>query len=209
MGISDKGFERIKSYMEIKSSEDEISGPLFHVTFYSNLYGISEEGLSPGSGSGIGVGAYSSHSAKGVFLTDESGVSFWFSRYQSFAESQSDNVYEDEYTPVVLKIDPLPEEFEYLQDEIGSKDSVSEAFIYPGTIDPSFIQVWFRDSWLDIEDFSRIDTLLSYDVEVPEPENDELTEESEDWSGEEEEVGDPLYWFKQDEDNPLYYKGRE
>lgn len=165
-----------------KASEDEY---LYHVTFYRNLESISGDGLLPGGGGGMGAsGGYGEHSRGRVFLTSKSGVGFWYSKCEAWAENRSDNIFEDGMVPVVLRVSPNEEEEE---DELGSSDAAAEAYFTQDGIDPDDIEVWNGTDWLPVSGWESINLLSALTVENTE--------------GEDGEEGETLYWFKSS--NPL------
>jgi len=150
----------------------EINDPLYHVTYFNRLGGISEAGLRPGMARSIGAGGYDAHSKKGVFLTEDDGVSFWFNRAEQFAEHNSDNPLEDGLVPVVLKIDPAAFlEDDLFDDELGSKDAVAGAYIIPDGIDADYIDVWDGTNWIPVDEWDSIDIEQSFDKEEIEDED--------------------------------------
>jgi hypothetical protein len=162
---------------------------LYHVTFFKNMPSIAAEGLKPGAGSSIGQGAgYKDHSTGNVFLTEFNGVIFWYGKAEDWAEHSSDNVYEDELVPVVLRI--FLDDESLSEDELGFKDSgYNEAFKTKQGIPPEHMEVWSGSKWIDVEDYNSIDILDALIVE--ENEESEEDEDSEEYQGSE----DTLYWF--------------
>lgn len=172
----------------------EQTGPdwLYHVTYFNRLENISKRGLVPNSARSIGGGAYDTHAAKGIFLSEKDGVDFWYNRAEAFAEHNSDNVYEDGFVPVVLRIDYDGLVADLQSDEIGSKDSYREAYIHNGPIDPGYIEVWTGNDWIPVEDYwGEVDIELALDKEEVEGE-DGMPEE--------------YYLFKYSTQNPLIPK---
>ena len=150
----------------------EINDPLYHVTYFNRLDGISGAGLRPGMARSIGAGGYDAHAKKGVFLTEDDGVNFWFNRAEQFADHNSDNPLEDGLVPVVLRIDPAAFlEDDLLDDELGSKDSLSGAYIHPVGIEPDYIDVWDGSNWIPVDNYDSIDIEQSFDRESIEDED--------------------------------------
>lgn len=151
---------------KLNESDEAGSEPLYHVTFAANLGDIADDGLSTSSGrSNFGSG-YASHSNKGLFLTEKSGVNFWYERLENMAVHSSDNILEDELVPVVLKIDPegfIEDDLE--DDEPGSKDSRHDAFVSREDIPPEYIEIWNGSSWISIDNWDSIDIELALDKE--------------------------------------------
>lgn len=151
---------------------DEVDEPLYHVTYAGRLDSISQNGLQPGSQRSIGASSYDAHAAKGVFLTEEGGVYFWANRAEDFANSNSDEPYEDGLTPVVLRVSPSGfTEDGLMDDELGSDDSRSGAYIWPGDIGPEHLEVFDGSNWIDVSDWETIDFLQAFDEEEIEDED--------------------------------------
>lgn len=183
-------------------------GPLFHVTYYAFLDNISELGLVPSEGYGIGQrigGWYAHHSSGKLFLTGPGGVIFWHSRLEQHADSASDTPYEDGLTAVVLRLVSDPDDLE--DDEIGSRDACGDAYYTRQTIPPDEIEVWAgKHGWIPIEEWDTIDPAQAWtfeenpDVDWDDPDLD--TEDSDLFD----EDGNPrmLAWHKENHENPLY-----
>lgn len=155
-----------------QSSEEQNDGPLYHVTYYNRLEGISEAGLRPGMGRSIGAPAYDAHARKGIFLTEDDGVRFWYSKAEEFANHQSDNPLEDGLVPIVLRIDPAGFTEEELSDDaLGTRDAMSGAYIHPIGIDPEYINVWDGSGWISVDDWQDIDIEQAFDREEIEDED--------------------------------------
>lgn len=137
---------------QIKKFNSLISPPkyLYHLTFYKNIDSILENGLNHGFSSAVGRGGYAGYSAGKTFLTDLSGVKFWYSKMEENAQDLSDNIIEDQMIPVVLRIDV--EGLEMQTDEIGSKDSSAQSFTTTLPIEPEYIDIWDGSSWVSLED---------------------------------------------------------
>jgi hypothetical protein len=159
---------------------------LYHVTYFNRLEGISDNGLQPGSARSIGAPSYDVHAAKGIFLTEQEGVRFWYNKAESFAEHNSDNPYEEGLAPIVLRVDYEGLKTDLQTDELGSEDSRADAYIHAGGIDPEYIEAWDGSSWIPIEDYWDIDTEQAFEIE----------EDSED-------TGEVFYFFK--DNNPLQF----
>lgn len=158
--------KEVRALLEQFEEEEEITESLYHVTYSGRLPGISQNGLVPGSARSIGAASYDAHAAKGIFLTEKDGVSFWANRSEDFANNNSDNPYEDGLVPVVLRVSPSGFNDEALiEDELGEHDARSGAYIWPAQIDPEHIEVWDGSSWIDIEDWESIDFSIAFDEE--------------------------------------------
>ncbi|MCK5345854.1 MAG: hypothetical protein KAR20_20735 [Candidatus Heimdallarchaeota archaeon] len=146
------------------SSDDE---PLYHVTYANRLESISNAGLSPGNKRSIGSSAYDSNSSKGTFLSEEDGVSFWFNKSEEFAEHNSDNPLEDGMVPVVLRVDfgGIEDEEGLGEDEPGSVDSRSAAYIIQKSIQPEYIDVWSGTEWIPVDEYMSIDLESAFDID--------------------------------------------
>lgn len=184
--LSDKAIKRIAQ--ATKPTE------LYHVTFSGNLPSIAQGGLQPAASSGIGAESYDSHKQKGVFLTDQKGLQFWLSKSRDFADHYSDNPYESGHTPVTLLVQ-IPNPNLLTPDELGSQDTLSDAWIYPEPIPPENLFVWDGNDdpgWYEIDSFidEPIDTSPAYDIE--------------DYYDEDSQEETQLHWYK--DDNPLIPK---
>lgn len=170
----------------------EYDGPLYHVTYYKHLSSIASKGVTPGVGSSIGQGAgYQGHSTSRVFLTEEAGVSFWYSKAEAFAEHNSDNPLEDELVPVVLRTNFNKSEFEedgdtLTEDPQGTRDASATAYYTEGSIGSDELELWDGSSWVDLGD--GVDPELAMEFE-----------ENPDYSEEDPDEG----WWGFKSDNPL------
>lgn len=157
----------------------------YHVTYYQNLESIDDHGLQTGGGQSLGRGGgYQSHSTGSLFLTEESGIPFWYTRMEEWADHRSDNPLEDGLVPVVLRLH-WPTDLQW--DELGSKDSRSDAFITSSKIDPEMIEFYDGNGWQPISEWQSLDPYVAMEVEeVENPETGEVEE---------------LFWF--DSSSPL------
>lgn len=146
----------------------------YHVTFFKNLSSIDQNGLGPQGGTpSLGIGGVAGHSKGNLFLTEEGGIDFWFQRMSEHAEHQSDNAFEDELVPVVLRF-PWPSNI--IEDEAGSQDANADAFMTQSNIDPDDIQIYNGSSWVDISEWHTLDMESAFEIEEYE---DEFTGELE------------------------------
>jgi hypothetical protein len=138
---------------------------LYHVTYASRLDDIAKHGLTPNAPRSIGGMSYDSQSKGKVFLTEFSGVDYWMSKAEDFANHNSDHPLTDLYVPVVLQVyhDDLGD---LLEDEIGSKDSTHKAWFVHKTIPASNLTVWSGKSWVDLD--SELDFSQAFDIEEEE-----------------------------------------
>jgi hypothetical protein len=139
----------------------------YHVTFYNRLEAVADRGLLPVAGmhgSSMGKGGYAGHSQGKLFLTEEAGVPYWYGKGEDFANDASDNVLEEGYTPVVLRV-PMPKSKKV--DELGSRDSRQEAWYVKRAIKPDKIEVWTGQRWAPVGDWDEIDQAIAYDFEIP------------------------------------------
>ncbi len=118
---------------------------LFHCTYFKNLPGIRARGIHPVSKPVLMRAAPGN--LKGVYLSDETGVRFWFRRLVSWAEHDSDNPVEDGLVPVVLQVTTA---CDTVEDELGQRDSGSQALICTQPIEPGNIRVWDGGSWVSL-----------------------------------------------------------
>ena len=160
---------------------EKVPGWLYHVTYYNRLASIAETGLVSTAARAIGQGAgYSTHSAQGIFLSAADGVLFWYGRAQAWAEHNSDNWYEDGLLPVVLRLSKWKKSA-LREDPIGTRDAYADAYIYTAPIPPQRLEIWNGEAW---ELLQHWDTLAPENAFTP-----EIDEES----------GDTIYWWNQDE----------
>jgi len=153
---------------------EEQDEPLYHVTYSGRLDSISQKGLRASSGRSIGSRSYDKHAAKGIFLTEKDGVQYWYSKSEAFANHNSDNPLEDGLVPVVLKVSPTGfNDDDLVEDELGTEDSRSEAYIWSDQIAPKQLQVWDGSSWIPVDAWESIDLLQAFDEEEIEDENGE------------------------------------
>ncbi len=165
-----------------KTATDEY---LYHVSYYRNLDSIASSGLMPAGNNTLSPG-YASHAKGRVFMTESDGVSFWFHRCEQFAEANSDDIYDEGWVPIVLRI---PYEGELNDDDLGTQDARANAYYVNEAVEPDEIEAWNGSSWISIGDAGSIDTLQAFDVQTE-------TDDEED-GGEER----TLYYFKNS--NPL------
>jgi len=180
-----KPLKKLLEYLLKEESEDD----LYHITYYNRLENISKDGLKTGARRSIGGASYDGHSAGNLFLTDRNGIKFWYNRAEAFAEHNSDNIYEDGYVPVVLKITKPVQDDELDIDDLGSRDSLSDAYKYQGNVEPEYIELWDGSTWISVEDW--------WDVDINQALN--KTEEEDEDTGETIEY----YHFKYSNQNPL------
>lgn len=145
---------------------------LYHVTWYRSLEGLAEDGLQPRSG-GLGIGAYEGHSSGRVFLTGPGSVRHWFSRVEDHAQGRSDNVLEDGYIPVVLRV-PEPEDIS--DDDVAQSETIaaSESYYVEDGFEPDRIEVWNGSAWIPVQDWDSIDPSDGVDIETDEDGGEDL-----------------------------------
>lgn len=138
--------------MPKKTHEDE-SPFLFHVTYYGRIGTILDRGLVPGNARAIGGSAYDGHARGRIFLTDDSGISFWFQRAKDHAEHNSDAPIDDMLVPVVLRVDTRKLDHDKIGDDgVGTDDAKHPAYFYPEAIAPGAIEVWDGSQWDPVEE---------------------------------------------------------
>ena len=153
---------RVKSFSK---NGDELSY-FYHVTYYNRLPSIADSGLRVGGSPSIGGAGLDSHRRGTIFLTEFEGLSFWIDRAEQWALHRSDDLLEDGYVVVVLRIldtDDLIEECE--EDEVGTQDAGSYALKCRATIEPEDIQMYWGGEWFDVEDFEAINPAEAFDEE--------------------------------------------
>lgn len=125
----------------------------FHVTHLRRLDGILTDGLLPGAGSQFN-GGYTGHSRGRVFLAEWDGVSFWMSKMEDIAhcESDFDDVNAFGWMPVVLRVDLKALGKDLFMDELGTRDSSSDAWFLEESIAPEAISLWDGKRWRPLED---------------------------------------------------------
>lgn len=162
----------------IRSGSQDNDSPewAYQVTFLRNLDSISSEGLLPGVGGGIGIGAYSAWSKGKVFFGGPGSVSHWFERFEQHAQDRSDDPLEDGFVPVVMRF-PMPEDPEH--DEVAAKETISaqESYYVTDPVDPDDIEVWNGSSWIHVSDWESVDGSQAFDVDSDV--DDETGDESE------------------------------
>lgn len=123
---------------------------LFHVTYAFSIDGIREHGLLPGRGQTFST--HASRSSGKVFLTEADGVSFWFSRYEEWAQHYSDDPVREGYIPVVLRVYAVDLEL-HLDDE-GTRDARADAYYTPrGVSIDDLLTVYTGDGqWLLLDE---------------------------------------------------------
>jgi len=144
---------------------------MYHVMYLNNLQGIISEGL--GSGSGQTFTTMESHSSGRLFITEESGVFFWNSRYEDWANHKSDNPAEEGYIPITLRF-AYPDDELMIIDELGTNDSRHDSFyLEDGYISPDEIEVYDGTAWvaLNIVDINSMENLV---LETSTTETDEV-----------------------------------
>lgn len=161
--------EEINKILIEQTKQEEIdvnSDPLYHVTYYNRLPNIAQSGLRVGMDRSIGGPSLDTHSTQGTFLSEDDGISFWYSRAEEFAEHKSDNFFEEGLIPVVLRINSGGfDEDDLIEDKPGSDDSLSGAYIYPKTIKPNFIDVWDGNSWISVLNYDQIDIEQAIEID--------------------------------------------
>jgi hypothetical protein len=158
------------------TQEEEDQEWAYQVTFLRNLDSISNDGLVPGVGGGIGIGAYSAWSRGKVFFGGPGSLSYWFNKLELHAQDRSDDPLDDGFVPVVLRF-PIPDDVEH--DDVAAKESISaeESYYVTDPVNPDEMEVWDGSSWIPVSDWGSIDGSLSFDVDVDV--DDETGEESE------------------------------
>ena len=152
----------------------------YHVTYYKDLGSIDEQGLNPGGGGTMGRGGYSGHSRGRLFMTEESGLFFWFGRMEEHASDLSDDPLEDGYVPVVLRFPEPDAEV----DEPGTQDATADSFYSEEGIESDAIEIWNGSSWASLSGWRGIDPSGSFD-------EDEFEDEV-------------MHVFKDIDENPLF-----
>ncbi len=146
---------------------------LYHVTYLGNLRSIAREGLRPNRGGGTNFApSYAFHTKGRTFLTEHSGVFYWYGKLEDHAEHNHENVLEAEAIPVVLAVTgPITVE----EDPIGSRDALHAAYITTEVIPPEQISVWTNDDWYALDDdaIDLVDPLDAVRIEEEAPDEDD------------------------------------
>jgi len=164
---------------------------IYHVTYFRNLEGIAEEGITPGNAPAIGTSIYDEHRKGKIFLTEAGGVIFWYGKSEEWAgEIGGDDWAEEGLVPVVLRVlldEELEEELE--EDEPGTRDAAYDAWTLEGEIVDD-IEVYSDGEWIPVEDWEEISVDDALEFVEDESEDDP------DYLG--------YYELKSDDENPLY-----
>lgn len=135
----------------------------YHVTFYNRLGTICERGILPVAGmasSSMGKGGYAGHSQGKAFLTEHSGVDYWYDRAEQVALDSADDWLAEGFTPVVLRV---PRVEEKKVDASGSEDAGHDAWYVTREIDPEGIELWSGSKWIPVQDWQQVDPSQAYD----------------------------------------------
>lgn len=122
----------MKSFLDYLAEQDA-SGYLYHVTMIRKLPSIKKNGIMVNQKSAFEAGSYPAYSKNKIFLTDSKGLDFWKDRIENVEFDQFD----DPKGVAVLTINILGLDIQ--NDEIGSKDSWSNAFYTTKNIPPNRI----------------------------------------------------------------------
>lgn len=118
----------------------------YHVTFVASLPDIAARGLLPGRRPRLMTRV--GRNLRGVYLTDASGLLFWFGRMEEFSHAESDNPEEDGLVPVVLRVETT---CPVVEDVLGSEHARAAAVVCPRPIAPGAIRVWNGSSWVAVK----------------------------------------------------------
>jgi len=131
---------------------------VFHITYADRLPSIAEHGLDPSAHGPFSTGAYAAHSRGRNFFTHGwDGVSFWMSRYEDFANNDSDTPIEDGLVPVVLAMDV--DEDDLSVDDVSRNESIREDFFATKPIAPDEIEVFYDGEWYDLQEAVEADLI--------------------------------------------------
>ena len=134
----------------------------YHITYLRNVPSIAKNGLLANSVTSLGKGGHLEYSRDKIFLTEESGIPFWFQRMEEHAENDFDDILTAKAIPVVLRF-AWPNQIEW--DERGSEDNVhGDSFYTPNTIDVNNIEI-FNNSWVPVSQWVAINPKLALDEE--------------------------------------------
>lgn len=133
----------------------------YHVTYLRFVESILKNGLVPGNGGGVGIGAYASWSrGKLFFSTCQNDISFWVNIYEDHAADRSDDFVEDLMIPVVLRF----EVSEYEVDTIGHNEGRQCSYYTTQKIPPEDLEVFYEGKWSWLDE-ANLDPILAVDSE--------------------------------------------
>lgn len=156
---------KIQAIIEISNEFYRIATAeyLYHITLYRNLSSIAANGLVGGNGVGIGAGGNAGHSKGRLFVTDKSGLRFWYMRAQEHAENRYDDLFVSEAVPIVLRWIEKDQTYEY--DDPGSNDSKADAWFTTDNVDPNEIECFDGMEWIPLTEWKSIDLTDALDMD--------------------------------------------
>lgn len=157
---------------------------VYHITYFNNLPSVESMGLVPTHGGALGRGGYAGHSTGRLFMTEKSGIPFWYDRMEQHAHDLSDNIYETGHVPVVMRF-MAPKGM--VVDEPGVQDSRNQSHYVSQEIPPDGIEIWNGREWEPIYNWETIDPLEALNIDYYEEDGEEIES----------------YDFKIDSKNPL------
>jgi hypothetical protein len=126
---------------------------VYHATFFKNLEGIAEYGLSWKDSEGANFYAYARHSfGKTFFSHTLDNARFWVSKLEMVGNDTSDNVLEDGLIPIILRFRfnrrPTTDRWQIdKESDIGRDDYHTNRIIQPQSI-----QWWDGKIWKSVDD---------------------------------------------------------
>lgn len=121
---------------------------LYHVTYLFNLPGISKGGLRPGAGQTFRGTWYEGYSRGWLHLTASDGVAYWVHKLEEHAEANTDHP-EEGWVPVVVSI-TVPRALALEPDEVGTRDSLAQAWRTQGSVPVRALTYWDGMQWAEL-----------------------------------------------------------
>jgi hypothetical protein len=155
LGMTVAEFNHIMHVNESVTNTPTTNSLMFHVTMAGRAKNIAKNGLRCNSKRSIGAPSLDGNCKGRIFLTDVSGLDFWFDRAELFARDNADDFLEEGWVPFVLQVnvDGLTLE----RDIHGSTDSRHSAMFAADDISPDRIRAWDGSGWILCSEIQNID----------------------------------------------------
>ena len=155
LGMTVAEFNHIMHVNESVTNTPTTNSLMFHVTMSGRAKNIAKNGLRCNSKRSIGAPSLDGNCKGRIFLTDVSGLDFWFDRAELFARDNADDFLEEGWVPFVLQVnvDGLTLE----RDIHGSTDSRHSAMFAVDAISPDRIRAWDGSGWILCSEIQNID----------------------------------------------------